>query len=298
MSETSPQTSRGAAQPAGSDARFPRWLLVLGVPIVAVLLVAFFVFLQFPFDRFSEILAGQTGAALGADVTIGGLDPTLTVGGPGFVARDVQIRWPGGERATVAAASLRPAWSTSWLGGSPSFLLDAESDIGGVAGQVTVGAAPGFDGRFTGVDLDRLPLERFAQGAALDGALDLDADLEWRDGAPVGEVDFLARDGSVATSQLPFALPYDELRGRIEFGDDGALTLEGVALEGPMISAQLEGGTQAAPSVWIAPLELDIHLQVSDRNLQPTLRSAGLRLAPDGSAELKVRGSLSAPIVR
>ena len=65
-----------------------------------------------------------------------------------------------------------------------------------------------------------------------------------------------------------------------------------------MISAQLEGGTQAGPSLWIAPLELDIRLQVSDRNLQPALRSAGLRLTRDGSAELKVRGSLAAPVVR
>ncbi|HKJ25118.1 MAG TPA: hypothetical protein VKB65_09875, partial [Myxococcota bacterium] len=106
---TAPSHASPGPSPAGDGPRLPRWLLVLGVPVAGLLLVAFFVFLQFPFERFREVLAGQTGAALGADVTIGALDPALTVGGPGFVARDVRIRWPGGDAASVAEAGLRPA---------------------------------------------------------------------------------------------------------------------------------------------------------------------------------------------
>jgi type II secretion system protein N len=300
--ETSPgrPPARGGARAArpGGEPRLPRWLLVLGVPVLGVLLVAFFVFLQFPFERFRDVLAMQTGAALGAEVEIGGLDPALTVGGPGFVARDVRIRWPSGESAAVAEASLRPAWSASWLGGSPSFRLDADSDLGGVAGTLTVGAAPGFDGRLVGVALARLPLERFTQGASFDGELDLEADLRWREGMPVGETRFQARSGSMSAPQLPIALPYDELRGEIRFGDDGSLTLEDVTLDGPMVSAEVSGGTQPGPTLWIAPLALDVHLEVSDRNLLPTLRSSGLRLGPDGTTDLRVRGSLAAPSVR
>jgi len=293
----SPQASPNP-RPARNGPRLPRWLFVLGVPLVGVVLVAFFVFLQFPFERFREVLAGQTGAALGADVTIGEIAPALTVGGPGFVARDVRIHWPGGENASVAAASLRPAWSLSWLRGSPAFRLDADSDVGGVAGTLTVGAAPGFDGRLSGVALARLPIERFTQGASLDGDLDLEADLSWRDGTPVGETRFLARSGSLSARQLPVDLPYEELRGTIRFGDDGSLTLDDIALGGPMLSAELSGGTQPGPSLWLAPLELDLHLQVSDPNLRPTFRSSGLRLGPDGSADLRVRGNLAAPVVR
>jgi len=291
-------TASPPTAPAGADLRLPRWLLVLGVPLAGVVLVAFFVFLRFPFDRFSDVLAAQAGRALGAEVVIGDLEPALTVGGPGFVARNVLVRWPGGERATVAEARLRPAWSLSWLGLSPAFRLDADSDLGGVAGRVTVGEAPGFDGRLEGVALARLPLTRFTQGASLDGRLDLETDLRLREGAPVGDATFRASDGSLALAQLPVALPFTALHGTLPFADDGAVALEDVALEGPMVSGEVRGGTQPGPSPWLAPLELDVRLQVSDRNLRPAFRSAGLRLAPDGSADLRVRGTLSAPIVR
>jgi len=329
-------TASPPTAPAGADLRLPRWLLVLGVPLAGVVLVAFFVFLRFPFDRFSDVLAAQAGRALGAEVVIGDLEPALTVGGPGFVARNVLVRWPGGERATVAEARLRPAWSLSWLGLSPAFRLDADSDLGGVAGRVTVGEAPGFardlgasrapmsaspqrldpsvvsvisiwlcarttagfDGRLEGVALARLPLTRFTQGASLDGRLDLETDLRLREGAPVGDATFRASDGSLALAQLPVALPFTALHGTLRFADDGAVALELEALEGPMVSGEVRGGTQPGPSPWLAPLELDVRLQVSDRTLPPAFRSAGLRLAPDGSADLRVRGTLSAPIVR
>jgi hypothetical protein len=114
----------------------------------------------------------------------------------------------------------------------------------------------------------------------------------------VGETHFVARGGSLSAPQLPIALPYEELRGRVAFGEDGSLTLDDVALEGPMLSAELSGGTQPGPSLWLAPLELDVHVEVSDRNLRPTVRSAGLRLGPDGSADLRVRGNLAAPVIR
>jgi type II secretion system protein N len=295
---TAPSHASPGPRPAKDGPRLPRWLLALGVPLAGLLLVAFFVFLQFPFGRFREVLAAQTGGALGADVTIGALDPALTVGGPGFVARDVRVRWPGGDHASVDEASLRPAWSSSWLMGSPAFRLQADSDVGAIAGTLTVGAVPGFDGELSGVALARLPIERFAQGVSLDGDLDLEADLSFRDGMPVGQTHFVAHGGSLAAPQLPIALPYQELHGRLAFGEDGSVTLDDVALDGPMLSARLSGGTQPGPSLWLAPLALDLHLQVVDRNLLPTLRSSGLRLGPDGSADLRVRGNLAAPVVR
>jgi type II secretion system protein N len=295
--DRSPTGGRGADVAPGGP-RLPRWLLVLGVPLAGIVLVVLFVFLQFPFERFRDGVARQAGTALGAQVVIGELAPTWTVGGPGFVARDVQIRWPDGARAQVEEARVRPAWSPSWMTGAPALHVDARSDVGAVRGTVTVGEEPAFDGRLEGVDLDRLPIERFARGAALDGILDLDADLVLRAAGPVGTARFDARDGSLAARQLPIAVPYTALRGHVELPGDGSLALDGVALEGPMISATVEGGTRPGPSLWLAPLELDVHLEVSDRNLRPTVRSAGVRLGPDGSADLKVRGNLAAPVVR
>jgi type II secretion system protein N len=291
-------TAGGGAEAAPGGPRLPRWLLVLGVPLAGLVLTVFFVFLQFPFDRFRDGLARQAGAALGAQVAIGELAPAWTVAGPGFVARSVQVRWPDGGRARVEEARVRPAWSLSWMTGTPALHVDARSDVGAVRGTVTMGEEPGFDGRLQGVSLDRLPIERYARGATLDGTLDLDADLVLRAAGPAGTARFDARDGSLAAQQLPIAVPYAALRGHVELPGDGSLTLDGVALEGPMISATVEGGTRPGPSLWLAPLELDVHVEVSDRNLRPTVRSAGLRLGPDGSADLRVRGNLAAPVIR
>lgn len=284
--------------PARRERRIPRWLLVLGVPIVGVLLVAFFVFLQFPFDRFRDTLARQAGLALGAEVQIGGLDPAFSLGGPGFVARDVLVRWPDGEKAMVERAALRPAWSPSWLRGQPALHVDADSDLGTVDGAFTLGEAPAFDGALEAVALGRLPLERWLGGAQVEGRLDLEGDLSVTEAGPVGRVSFESRDGSVATAQLPIAIPYETLVGALDFADDGSIAIEDVTLEGPMVSASVAGGAKASPSLLLAPLEIDVRLEVRDPNLRPAFSASGVRLGRDGSVELKIRGNLAAPVIR
>jgi type II secretion system protein N len=290
--------SPGGAPSARGEPRLPRALLLLGVPLATVLLVSFFVFLQFPFDRFREGLASQAGAALDAQVEIGALEPSFGLGGPGFVARDVRIRWRDGEQAAVSRAALRPAWSTAWLRGSPALHVDADSDVGAVKGAITLGEAPAFDGRLAAVDVGRLPLEAFAGGARVDGRLDLEGDLEFGPAGPVGEASFESRDGSIAGARLPIAIPYATLRGAVRFGEDGSITLEDVDLAGPMLSARVQGGTGPGPDVLLAPLELDVHLEVTDRNIRPVLAAQGLRLRPDGTLDLRIRGNLAAPVIR
>jgi len=294
----SPETTDAPGPVGAPEPALPRWLLVLGVPVAGLVLVTFFTFLRFPFDRFGDAVARQAGAALGAEVDIARLEPALTLGGPGLAAHDVLIRWPDGARARVETARLRPAWSASWLAGRPAVHLKAASDVGAVDGTFTLGDAPGFDGRLEAVSLARLPVDRFAAGASLDGTLDLDADLVMAPTGPVGRLRFEARDGSLAAAQLPVALPYAALRGAAELADDGSVALEDVALEGPMLSATVEGGTGPGPSLWLAPLDLRVHLEVSDRNLRPSFRAAGLRLDADGATDVRVRGNLSAPVVR
>jgi type II secretion system protein N len=285
------------AAPAAGP-RLPRGLLWVGVPLAGLALIVFFVFLRFPFERFRDALAFQAGRALGAQVSIGGLDGAFGLAGPGFVARDVVVAWPDGARAAVARAAVRPAWSLAWLGGSPALHVAADADLGRVAGAVILGDEPGVDGRLSGVALARLPLARFTGGASLEGALDLDADLRMGATGPVGDARFEARDGSFAAPNLPIAIPYEKLSGELRFGEDGSLAFEEVSLEGPMVSGTLSGGTGPGPSPWAAPLDAALHLEARDRNLHPTLRSAGVPLRPDGSVDLKLGGSLSAPVIR
>jgi type II secretion system protein N len=176
--------------------------------------------------------------------------------------------------------------------------VDAEADLGSASGTLVLDEPVGWDGKLRGVALDRLPLDRLGGGLSLRGRLDLDADLRFAGRGPVGEARFEARDGSVQAGALPMAIPYAELRGQLRFGEDGSLDVDGVALDGPMISARVDGGAAAGPSPWTAPLDLDVRLEVSDRNIRPALRSAGLRLRPDGTVDMKVRGTLAQPVVR
>jgi type II secretion system protein N len=296
--DASPPARPGIGPAKTRERRAPRWLVPLGMPVAAVLLVTFFVFLRFPFDRFRQELGIEAGRALGAQVEIGRLDPSLGIAGPGFVARDVRIRWPQGEQAEIARAALRPAWSLSWLRGTPAVHVNADSDVGAMKGAFTLGETPAFDGRLSAVDLGRLPLAGLMRGAQLDGEIDLDGALELRPTGPVGEATFESRDGSIASDQLPVAIPYQTLRGAVHFGEDGSIRLEDVILAGPMLSARVAGGTGPGPSLLLAPLELDVHLEVSDRQIRPVLTGSGLRLKPDGSVDLQIRGNLAAPVIR
>lgn len=296
---TADPPARPAADAArASDRRFPRGLLVVGVPLAALLLITLFVFLRFPFDRFRESLAQGAGRTLGATVVIDRLDPSLRLGGPAFVMHGVRVRWPDGRAAAVQRATLRPAWSTAWLGGTPALHVDADSDLGAIVGTFVLGEAPAFDGRLESVALARLPIEALLRGTRLDGRLDFDGDLALRDGRPVGEARFESRDGSVSSPQLPIAIPYERLGGRVRFDADGSLELSDVALDGPMISARIRGGTGPSPTLLLAPLDVDVHLEVSDPTLRPALAAAGVRLGPDGAVDLKIRGNMASPVVR
>ncbi len=295
MSDPSPSKP---ARSAGREPRFPRWLLVLGVPLATIVLVVFFVFLQFPFDRFKSTLARQAGVALDAEVDIAGLEPSIGLTGPAFVASDVRIRFRDGRKATISRAKLRPAVSASWLAGEPAFHVDADSDLGAIDGAFAAGDAPSFDGELRGVALGELPLEGLLRGAQVDGELDLTGDVVLVAGRPVGQVKFASREGSVAPPRMPLAVPYDRFAGELIFAEDGSVTFEDVALDGPLVSATVKGGTGPSPTLLLAPLQIDVHLSVSDPNLRPAFRSAGIRLGQDGTVDLKIRGNLAAPVVR
>ena len=62
------------------ESPIPRPLLWIGTPVAAIVLIAVFVFLRFPYDEFALPLGRQLSAMTGSDVTIGGIDPRLTIG--------------------------------------------------------------------------------------------------------------------------------------------------------------------------------------------------------------------------
>ena len=66
----------------------------------------------------------------------------------------------------------------------------------------------------------------------------------------------------------------------------------------PMVAATGGGSIGAAPRFALAPIDLDVELEVVDANLRPVVRNWGVRLDGSGRARLRITGSPSRPVVR
>jgi type II secretion system protein N len=285
-----------SAARAGGPGPLPRPLLWLGIPLAAVLLTGFFVFLGFPYDRVREGLSAQLGAATGARVVIRELGPGLSLGGPVLVAQGVSAELPDGTALQLDRARLRPAWSTAWLSGNAALAVDLAAPEGRLRGTVYAGGEPGFDGSLEGLDLEQLPVESWVSGLALDGLASAEIDLRQTADGPSGRVELRAVDGSLGLPGLPLALPFNTLASDVDLGEH-TVSLERLELEGPVLSARGEGRVGPGADLPRSPLDVKLHLEVRDENLRPAL--AGMvHLDPDGSADLRLMGTLAQPRVR
>jgi type II secretion system protein N len=274
----------------------PRRLRWIGLPLAGAVLVLFFVYLGFPYERLADRVAAQAGLALGARVEVEAVGPKLTWAGPGFEARGVAIRWPGERRLQLDRVVLRPAWSLTWLRGVPALHADLEGPLGRVDGVWTRDGS--FAGEVRGLDLRAVPFDAFWNGGAPQGRVDARADLRWSEAGPEGELHFEASDGSLSLPDLPMPLPYASCRGELRFGGESLVSVESFALDGPLLTVAGRGSVGHAPHFDSAPLHLELELEAKQPAVQSMLRSAGVRVARNGSAAVKLAGTPAAPQLR
>jgi len=274
----------------------PRGLVVTSYAVGALLLTAFFVYLGFPYDLLVARYLPPVESATAMQVRVGDVTPRVSFLGPGFTVRDVRATREDGPLVLVDRLFVRPAWSLSWLTGSPAFHVDLASPAGAGVGTVTLGHTGGFAGQLEGVEIEVLPVDRLLAQMELAGKLDADIDLHQRaeedGGGFVGSVVFDAREGSIAAPGLPIALPYESLVGGLLFGEEGVFVrLADVALEGPMLAATIEGQVGSG-SPGRQPLDLAVRYEI--RN--PTIASmfGGGR----GDSQVAISGTLQRPVVR
>jgi type II secretion system protein N len=284
-----------AARRAPDGARGP--LLIAAACALATL---FFFAIRFPYDLFRDVMAVQLGALTGAEVELGEVR-----GGPGLAgltlrAAPLALRWPGGGRLELTRASLRPAWSLSWLRGRPALHLDLDAPSGRVTGTVWPGPPLALSGTVRGLALEALPPEVLAaaQGFALTGRLDADADLSSGDGALGGAVELDVRDGAASAPGSPISVPFERLTAALALDASGALRVESAVLEGPMVAGSAQGQLGPAPDPSQAPLDLRIDLRVADPSLRSMLAPLGVQLDREGKATLQLEGTLGAPVLR
>jgi type II secretion system protein N len=261
------------------------------------LLLVFFMVLRFPYDKFRQPLAARLSIATGAEVTIGTLRGRPSVGLIRIDAAPLSIRWPDGRSIELTRVALRPAWSPSWLLGTPALQVDFEGLPGRLAGTVWPDAeAPAFRGRLEEVDLDALPggAAAIAERYALQGRLGAEIDLAIGEGGADGEVRFEARDGAFAPPEAGLAIPFETLRGVLAFEPGAGARIDSIDLDGPLGGATLTGTVGPGPSLDTAPLDLEIAVRGIDPGVQAALSGLGLRMAGDGN-RLLLGGTLGAP---
>jgi len=283
-----------------TESRFPRWLVRAAYPLAALALTGFFVFLGFPYDLLAARLSHELESQTRMKVRIGELSPHLGLLGPGLAASQILAGREGEGTFSVDELVIRPAWSTSWFRGAPAIHLDVASAAGAAAGVATLGREPGWQGSLAGVDVAALPiaaLSSFDLTGRLDAEVDLRSAAAEEGGGLAGAVGFVLAEGSFQTPDLPIAVPFSQLRGRLDFGGDAYLRVSDVELDGPMIRGRIEGTVGHAPAPGRQPLAIDIAYEVSDPSLAPMLGSLGRR-GPDGRSVLKVTGTLAQPVIR
>jgi type II secretion system protein N len=274
-----------------------RLLRVIGIPLAGVLLVAFFIYWGFPYDRLATRIEMEAGRALDARVEIQEIGPRLALLGPGFQARGVRALWRDGRTLELDRAAVRPAWSLSWLRGHPALYAELEGPPGALSGTWSRDGA--WQGELDDVDLSALPLATVLPGAGAQGRLNADVDLRVKDALPEGTVTFQAHSGSLQLPNLPMPIPFETLEGDLVFGDESSrVQVNSLSLSGPVLSASGQGTVGRAERFAQAPLDLSLEIQARQEGVQSLLRSAGLQLDRKGSARLRISGSVRAPQVR
>jgi type II secretion system protein N len=270
----------------------------IGWLLAGLALTALFSLWLLPWDRYRGLAERELSRAIGAEVRVGSLGPALGRGIAVLRLRDVELAFDGGRRLAISELRVRPALSTSWLRLEPAVRVLAASEAGGLNGTCWLGERPGFAGDVENLALELLPLEGFADGLALRGRADLTLDLVSDGAGLTGEVELAAREGTVAFPPYGLPIPYATARGSLTLAPATGLAIESLELDDPeRLSLRASGTIGASPSRGLSPLDLTARLEVLD----PALRSLFAQAIPldgEGNADLRLSGTLEAPILR
>lgn len=279
------------------EAPIPRPLLWIGVPIAAFVLIVVFVFLRFPYGEFAPALSRELSAATGGNVSIGDIEPRLTIGGPGIAARDVRIVTASRQRMDIDPLRIRPAWSTSWLRGDPALKIEAESPIGRADGVAVLGDVPAWRGEIVDVDLALIPFSP-DQELGLSGRLTAAASVELTPEGPSGPLSFDANSGKIDHPAMPIGIEFERISADLMLGSGVIVDVRTFELDGPVVSASLEGTVSRGPRPGDPLLDLDVDVEIKNPPMRAMIQGMGIRLDARGRSTFTLGGTASAPRMR
>ena len=275
----------------------PRPLLVFGLPVAGVLLVAFFIYLGFPYHKLGDRIATEIQRSSGVRIDFEDIGASLQLVAPGIEATGVRATLSDGRSYRIERAMLRPAWSFAWFRGTPAVYAEVESELGGAAGTLLLGEAGGWSGELTQVAVGRIPIPPLEAVGNIDGRLDATIDLVLAEAGPEGSIEFAATEGSVGLAKFPMDIPFETLSGELSFGGEAFISIERLELDGPMLTASLTGKVLQAASFAQAPMRLEAEL-TAEPNLRPAFKNAGVRVDREGNSKVRITGTVESPMVR
>jgi len=105
-------------------------------------------------------------------------------------------------------------------------------------------------------------------------------------------------EGSVAFPPYGLPIPFATARGSLTLAPATGLAIESLELEDPdRLSLRASGTIGASPSPELSPLDLTARVEVRDPALR-SLFAQALPLDGEGNADLRLSGTLGAPILR
>jgi type II secretion system protein N len=275
----------------------PRSLFVLGIPAAGVLLVAFFVYLGFPYNKLGDRIATEIQRSSGTRIDFADIGASLQLAAPGIEATGVRATLNDGRSYRIERAMLRPAWSLAWFRGTPAVYAEIESELGDAYGTLLLGEARGWSGELTQIAVGKIPIPPLEAVGNLDGRFDASIDLVLTEAGPEGRLEFSATNGSVGLAKFPVDIPFESLSGELLFGGENIVSIESLKLDGPMLTASLTGKVLQAASFAQAPMRLEAKL-TTEPNLRPAIVAAGVRVDRQGKSTVRITGTVESPMVR
>jgi type II secretion system protein N len=270
---------------------------LIALPL-ALILVAVFIVLLFPWDSVARRISYEIESASGSQVSMRTLSPALSARGLVLVARDVVVLHRAVKRVRIDRLEIAPRWSQSWLSGDPTMRIWADTELALIDGVLRLGDSPGFTGRVDQVEIEALPLRLEASGASLAGTLSaiVDVTLDPR-GILTGRAEFESESLVIHSDLLPAAIVLTHAAGAIEILDSGATHIESLVFEGELIEGEIDGEVSMTHHSQSPPIDLTARIRIIPRFLRELAPNAGIDISESGEVAIRIRGTLDRPLI-
>ena len=263
---------------------------------LALILVAIFIALLFPWDSVARRISYEIERASGSQISIRTLSPALSPRGPVLAAHDVVVLHRALKRVRIDRLEIAPRWSQSWLDGDPTMRIWADTELALIDGVLWLGDSPGFKGQVDDVQIEALPLRLEASGTRLAGTLSALVDVALDpSGILTGRIEFASESLTIQSDLLPVAISFSQATGTIAILDTGATQIESLVFEGELIEGEIDGVISMAHHSQSPPIDLNARIRIIPPYLRDLVPGAGIRISESGEIAIRVRGSLDDP---